>query len=105
MTENYGTEMVGIDFCPCCERMSLTLPKLSHLDEQTHICSLCGHIESMLEFKYLFNTNSRKIKEERLKRINSDIHGIDNKNSHKFRYLTMIKSLMGVNLKHRDGYF
>ncbi|HDZ19023.1 hypothetical protein LCGC14_0730590 [marine sediment metagenome] len=103
MTENCGTEKEGIDFCPFCERISLTLPKLSHLDEQTHICSLCGHIESMLEFKYLFNTNSRKIKEERLNRINSVIHRIENINSHKFRYLTMIKSLMGANLKHIDS--
>jgi len=100
MTENYSTETVGIDFCPFCERVSLTLPKLSHLDKQTQICSLCSHIESMLEFKYLFNGNSRKILEERLNRINSDMYKIENIDSHKFRYLTMIKSLMRVNLKN-----
>ncbi len=103
MTENYETEMEGIDFCPFCERISLTLPKLSRLDKQTHICSLCGHVESMLEFKYLFNANSRKIIEKQLNRINSDIMGIGNKNSHKFRYLTMIKSLMVSNLNHIDA--
>lgn len=100
MTENCDKATEGIDFCPFCERISLTLPKLSRLDDQTHICSLCGHIESMLEFKYLFNAKSIKILEERLNRINSDILGIDNKSSHKFRYLTMIKSLMVSNLKH-----
>ena len=102
MTENHELIAKGIDFCPFCDRISLTLPKISHLDTKTQICSLCGHTESMLEFKYLFDANTKKKIRERLVIVNSELKRVEYKSSPKSRYLKMIKSLMISNLKRLD---
>ena len=102
MTENHDLIMKGVDFCPFCDRISLTLPKLSDLDNKTQICSLCSHTESMLKFKYLFDADTEKKLRERLFYIKSELKRVEDKSSHKFRYLIMMKSLMVSNLKLLD---
>jgi len=100
MTEHQELNLTGIDFCPSCHKVSLTLPKLSRLDNKTQICSLCSHTESMMDFKYLFDATSKNKMLERLSLVNSDIKKSMDENSLKFRYLKMLKSLILTNLKH-----